>query len=365
MDALSFLINNVFYLSLIMIIITSLVGIFVKTRARDRCLKDFEDFNITVELAGKKFIWGKLKVFGSGIELEYQDATKDQDGHFEKSYIIYNNEFDKVHAVYRYHHHLSDENKRRRQAEIRKTYKPDLWHVAARKTRNFFNTFRDGLSQIIKLIIGNIATAKPKSIISQKQKDLTGIGTQVIGTIEKAYDPILEKYIGQYVVLESYQGDKKVEMSGILKEYTNKFLEILNVIRFEKLEITPSAQQKKNTLADKIEIAENEAGLFIRNSYNVPIFFEKFSDGTTFRDVKKPIPAQDSFSLSDISCSRNCTFVFTVPFQVDLLAPRPNFVVRHGSLIPKKQLESILKYSDADSKTIQDWEKALLPGESS
>lgn len=43
-----------------------------------------------------------------------------------------------------------------------------------------------------------------------------------------AYEPLLEPHIGKKVVLELIEGDKVIEYSCILKEYTAEFIEVMD-----------------------------------------------------------------------------------------------------------------------------------------
>jgi hypothetical protein len=45
----------------------------------------------------------------------------------------------------------------------------------------------------------------------------------------------MERYIGQKVVLEMIKGDKVLEYSGVLKDYTADFIEIMDVNYASKL----------------------------------------------------------------------------------------------------------------------------------
>ena len=52
----------------------------------------------------------------------------------------------------------------------------------------------------------------------------------VIGSVDTAYEPLLEKYIGHRVVAEFVHGDQPVELVGVLKDYTADFIELLDVM---------------------------------------------------------------------------------------------------------------------------------------
>jgi hypothetical protein len=52
---------------------------------------------------------------------------------------------------------------------------------------------------------------------------------EMIGSADTAYEPMLEKYIGHRVVTEFLHKEQPVEMTGVLKDYTADFIELLDV----------------------------------------------------------------------------------------------------------------------------------------
>jgi hypothetical protein len=55
------------------------------------------------------------------------------------------------------------------------------------------------------------------------------IKQELIESVGTAYEPLLEKYIGHRIVFELIKGDKLEKYSGILKNYTTLFIEIMDV----------------------------------------------------------------------------------------------------------------------------------------
>ncbi len=50
-----------------------------------------------------------------------------------------------------------------------------------------------------------------------------------MGSIGTSFEPLLERYIGHRVILELIKGDKLLKYSGVLKDYTSEFIEIMDV----------------------------------------------------------------------------------------------------------------------------------------
>ena len=127
------------------IVLATLVGAFVKRRSRDRCLKDFAGYLVTLELTAGKTIWGKLRVENTGFELVYENLHKDTQGHDEASYILYKQEYSNIQALIRFHDQLSDANRIRRDKDLEKAYHPGLLKQLARKIKYIFKTVRDSV----------------------------------------------------------------------------------------------------------------------------------------------------------------------------------------------------------------------------
>ena len=64
-------------------------------------------------------------------------------------------------------------------------------------------------------------TAQDKYVSKMKQ--------DLAGSIGTSFEPLVEKYIGHRVVIDVIRGDDVLQYSGVLKEYTAAFIEILDV----------------------------------------------------------------------------------------------------------------------------------------
>ncbi|MFQ5794491.1 MAG: hypothetical protein ACE5JP_05525 [Candidatus Bipolaricaulia bacterium] len=220
-----------FTLTIIFLILLTIIGAFVSGRRKDRCLKDFIGYMITLEAKDDKRIWGRLAIATSGLELSYLEDHIDQDqNHIERSYILYKNEYGTIHVLFRFHDELSERNRAKRDRALRKAYHPSLFRRLRRKLRNVIVTIRDSLTQVSGMFLGRMKGANPVAgALASQQKQLTKIETEMFGMMGTAYDPILERYIGHKVVLEITTGDQIEEHVGILKEYSPEFLEMMDI----------------------------------------------------------------------------------------------------------------------------------------
>jgi hypothetical protein len=222
------LLGNVFLLSLLFIFLSAFVGTFVKRRSRDRCLADFRDFHVTVELKGGRQIWGRLAVYPDSLEVVYAQPHRSDEGYTQTSYVILQGGLPDIQAVYRVHSELTPTRQAQRLAEIRRTYHPNPVRRARRSTRNFFNTFRDAFNQAFSLALTQAKKTSHSVVFQAEDAQLQQIGTSLLGVAANAYEPILERYIGCKVVAEAQRGDAWQAYAGILKDYTAAWLELLD-----------------------------------------------------------------------------------------------------------------------------------------
>ena len=151
---------DTFLITLVFIAVCTIIGAFVKGRSKDRCLVDFKNSPVTLELKDGKSIWGRLDVEHTGIELMYDsDYLDEKEGHYEKSYILYKNEFPNIELIVRYQDKLNEKEKTDRENILKQYYKPNVIHRVKRKLKNFFSVVRDALVEVFNLFMGRIRTA--------------------------------------------------------------------------------------------------------------------------------------------------------------------------------------------------------------
>ena len=217
-------------ITIIFIVLATGVGAFIRRCSRDKCLRDFERNMVTLEDKGGRAVWGKLRVENTGLEFIYPEKQKDEDGHFEASFILYKHEFDHISAVMRYLDELTDANKKKRQNQLERTYHPSLPRRLKRKLANIFKTVRDSVAEVISLLMSQAKKAGPvRGVLTTQDKYVSQMKAELIGSVGTSYEPLLERYIGHKVVLEVIRGEKIHEHCGVLKDYTADFIEIMDV----------------------------------------------------------------------------------------------------------------------------------------
>ena len=224
------MLDDALLITLISIIVTTIIGTFINSRRRDRCLTNFRDFMVTLlEKSGKR-VWGHLAVEASGLEFLYSEDYLNED-HIETSYILFKEEFNTINLLLRFHSELSEANKRKRIQEVKRAYHPWPPRLLVRKVRNVVNTCKDSIFEVLGLVMTRAKTANPAlATLASQQKYITGATKDVVDYLGRSYDSILEKHIGKRVVLEITEADgEEQEYIGIFKDYSRQFLQVMDV----------------------------------------------------------------------------------------------------------------------------------------
>ncbi len=149
-------------ITIIFILLTTFIGAFVRKRHRDRCLKDFSGYLITLEETAEKTVAGKLRVENTGIELVYENVYSNSQGHDESSYILYKQEYSNIQALIRFHDRLSDGDRLRRDKDLKITYNPGPFRRLERRIRSVFKTVRDSVMEVINVLVSHAKKTTPK-----------------------------------------------------------------------------------------------------------------------------------------------------------------------------------------------------------
>ncbi|HEV2295029.1 MAG TPA: hypothetical protein VGR35_14335 [Tepidisphaeraceae bacterium] len=227
---------TIFYLTLLFIFLTAIITTVATKWSRDKCLKFFHRYHVTLERYRGQTIWGKLKVFSSGLEVIYDNPFIDAHGRKKTSFMMYQQEMEnQLLSLFRYHDELSPEQQRERSEQIQRTFNPGPLRRFMRGVRNFVNTLRDAFNAAIGTAVGQFQRANPSSaVLTSQAGNVTQIGQTLLGKFAaNAFEPLLEQYIGQPVILDVADpinpNNATVEYAGYLAEYTQYFIALFNV----------------------------------------------------------------------------------------------------------------------------------------
>jgi len=219
-----------FTITVIFIALSTMVALVIKMIHRDKCLKGFTGDTVTLEQLSGKIVWGRLRVENTGLELLYPNKHKDKQGHDEASYILYKYEYPNIQALIRFHDDLTENGRKERDRELKRTYHPRLLQRLKRKIQNLIRTARDAMAEVLNVLISRAKKSSAVgSTLTTQDKYVSQIKQEVIGSVGTSYEPLLEKYIGHKVVLELMKGDKVSEYPGVLKDYTAEFIAVMDV----------------------------------------------------------------------------------------------------------------------------------------
>ena len=221
--------SDSFAITIAFLVVTALVGAFARRRARDRCLLSFSDDAVVLETADD-VISGTLTVENTGLELVYPSVRTNSDGHQEASYLLYKFEYSSIHALARFHADLTAAGKTARERELRQTYHPTMLRRLRRQTWNTLKTVRDSVLELVDSILSATKRVTPaRAVLTAQDKYVSKMKQDLAGSIGTAFEPLMEKYIGHRVVVEVIKGEGVLQLSGVLKDYTADFVELLDV----------------------------------------------------------------------------------------------------------------------------------------
>lgn len=220
---------NSLTITILLIVVVSIMGIIARRRKKDRCLRDFKNSPVTIEkIDGTTIAKGILTVKTTGLVVNFPEVITTPKGFSISSSLIYKYEFDFIQAIIRPHEELSLDGKKKREKKLRKTYRPTLVQKIIRKIRNTFNALKDSFLEIMNISMTYLTTKKT-SILTSQDKYVRNINTELLESVGMSHEPLLESYIGHLVVFELLKADQKIRFSGVLKDYTKEFIEVMDV----------------------------------------------------------------------------------------------------------------------------------------
>lgn len=343
------LFDNALSITLLFVFISALVGTILKNLSVDKCLRHFDKFHVTLELANDDLIWGALRMYNTGLELLYREPRLDSSGHYETSFILYSSEYDHIQSICRYHGDLSPKGRRIRENDIRKTYQPTIFARMFRWLRNLVNTFADAFSKALNLIIGQMKKVSPGSVILKQDAHLTKIGTDIIGYAGNAYDSILERYIGEKVVVEVNYADRKEEFLGILKEYTSAFMELLNVQYLYTVKIPLKGEDVGHVEISGVYLIHEGDQFRIQNQSAHPVLvYEVVKDGEHIPINEEISPGNTKTVFNNDPAATNMVALTQTTRVVDLILPRAKALIRHAGPREKVGWKELLGFDDME-----------------
>lgn len=212
-----------FWIPLVLLFLSAVAGAVVKIVARDKCLKAFDNCFIFVLTRDGQWRSGKLRVYPNCLELSFAFPVK-ANGFEKLTYIFYEAEMQSIICLIRPVGWKDREEIQAWKKQVAALQARSHHRVFLRQLRNFFNILRDAFTQSIGLIVG-IFKSRTRLGQAPAFEQRTGeIGRTLLGVIPNAYEPILEKYIGGEVVLETLLPTDQPQQVAVLEEYTDRYI---------------------------------------------------------------------------------------------------------------------------------------------
>lgn len=227
-----FSLDDAFWLTILLVFLITVVGAILRRMRRDRCLRLFDDDHVTFLPETRPIAWGDLDVASSGIEIRFDAESRDTLRRFSKtSALIFEDELAELVALTRSVRGLTEAEQRKRRRQIRVRVQPSLWRRIVRVIRNFINMIADAIARAMGMLIGRFTRGgATQAAVQSQQGEIVGVGQTVVSIVGNSYEPLLERHIGQPVVLElaatRATPPALIELPGFLMEYSERFLAI-------------------------------------------------------------------------------------------------------------------------------------------
>jgi hypothetical protein len=331
-----------FFISIGLVFLLALVGAYLRSMVRDRCLKSWDGFHITVERADGKVIWGVMHLEPTGMELLYLDTIQDEK-HIESTFLIYNSEYKNIQAIYRYAEKLSEWGKKQRARDIKKSFHPGPIRRLGRRTRNFLSTATDSLNEVVGVILGRVQKSGSRFLTDKDTDTLGKLSGQVIGQTGSMYDPLLEHYVGRRVVIELAEGSEVHEHVGIFKNYSADFIEILEVQYPQRrtFALTPEGTFQ----SERLVVFGRSGMLEVSNHDSWPILIISLKDGDREEPINAVVDTGETIILYPKFERLHAPHLIVQAVQeLDMIVPRSRCVVRHRaeSAKPEKLADLVM-----------------------
>jgi hypothetical protein len=308
------------------IFLLSLTGAYLRSRARDRCLKSWEGFHVTLELTDGKLVWGRLHVASTGMELAYLDSVQDEQ-HIESSYLIYASEYPQIQGMYRYVEQLSDTSKRKRTHDINSSFHPGLMRRLRRSSQNFLGTATDSLNEVFGLVLGRVQKTGGRYLAADGTSSIKTLSGKVLGQVGSIFDPLLERYIGNRVVIEILEGTDVHEHVGIFKNYSQDFIEVLDV-RYPQRQMVAVVAGGKFEGQGLVVIRDPEC-IRLTNQNEWPVLVHSLVSGGQEQLINAVVDGGETIELNVDSAANDAKLSLRVAHELDMIVPRTRCVVRH------------------------------------
>ena len=322
-------------LTILLLLAFATVLAIIQARRRDRCLKDFDQFRVTLAEKGGDLTWGRAEVHASGLEIVYAEPVVTRAGHLEGSFLFFKDQYETMNALYRYPEGLPLAEQERRAEIIARTARPGLGRRLWRKLRTWLSMVRDALVQSVGLVVGMTAKTKPgAAVLSSQEQQIKALSGEVIGHAGNAFDPLLEKHLFRQVVLEVTLDGATRSYCGWLKDYTSQFIEVVDAYANPAGTRAPEPRCCPGEgRADGVAVRAEHRRLFIENGSSHVLNVLRVEASGWSREVDCLLPPGYVANVvlpAGADAQATCAYVGAAE-RIDLVVPRTHAIVRHAA----------------------------------
>ncbi len=208
-----------------LLFLSAIVSAIVNRNSKDHCLKHFNGSFVVIRMKNGQFLWGTLNVYPDCLELIYSNPIHSNSGASKASYILYNKKIAEIDRIYRPAPDTDASDFELWTQEISCVRKPSVFRKLKRSIRNAYSILHDAFSQSLNMVVG-MAKQSSKSMqeLSTSDKRANEVGQSLMKILPNAYEPVLEKYLGSQVVVESILNGTIDETIGVLQDYSISYL---------------------------------------------------------------------------------------------------------------------------------------------
>jgi tetratricopeptide (TPR) repeat protein len=314
------------FITLGVIFLITLIGAYLRSTIKDRCLRCFAGFSVTLERADGKIVWGKLRLEPTGIELLYPDAIQDE-MHLESSYVLYGSEYHDIQAIYRYADALSLEERASRDRNVHRAFHPSPFRRIGRGLRNFLSTATNSLNEVLNVVVGRVQKTGGRYIAEGGGASISKLSGQVLGQVGTVHDPMLESLIGRRVVAEWLEDDEVHEHVGLLQDYSADFLLLLDVQYPQRQTLTVDEQGVG--VANRVSAEYADGALKVHNLGSQPLLLVAIKHEDHEQAINGLVDGGETLVLHTEEEPIGAQLSMRVVRELDLIVPRTRCVVRH------------------------------------
>jgi len=215
---------------LLLLFLSAIISIAVERNSKDLCLKKFHNAFVILFMKDGSTLWGKMIVYPDCIELEYNQPKEMDDNRKKVSYVLYNKKIAEIQAVYRPAPHPDSPERNDWSDAMAKLNHPGFIEKTNRSFRVFYSMLRDAFSQSIGVALGMVKQRNQlMQQVSTAEKHANEVGQTLLKIAPNAYEPVLEKYRGNEVVVETLIQDEVKETRGVMDDYSMSYLLVRGV----------------------------------------------------------------------------------------------------------------------------------------